>query len=44
MVLTHFTAAFFCALFASVVLGITQRKTSQEMIRHGLYCFTLFVG
>jgi hypothetical protein len=42
--LSHFSAAILFAVFASVVFGITQRNTSREMIRYGLYCFTMFVG
>ncbi|MEO8725894.1 MAG: hypothetical protein ABI383_07185 [Acidobacteriaceae bacterium] len=44
MVLSHFTSAVIFALFASVVFGITQRRSSREMVRYGLYCFVLFVG
>ena len=42
--LSHFSAAVLFALFASVVFGITQRNTTVEQIRYGLYCFALFVG
>jgi hypothetical protein len=42
--LTHFSAAVLFALFASVVFGITQRNTTREMLRYGLYCFAMFVG
>ena len=42
--LSHFSAAVLFALFASVVFGITQRNTTLEQIRYGLYCFALFVG
>jgi hypothetical protein len=42
--LTHFSAALLFAVFASTVFGITQRNTSREMIRYGLYCFAMFVG
>ena len=41
---SHFSAAVLFALFASVVFGITQRNTTLEQIRYGLYCFALFVG
>jgi hypothetical protein len=44
MNLSHFSAAVLFAVFASIVFGITQRNTSREMIRYGLYCFALFVG
>ena len=42
--LTHFTAAVVFAVFASIVFGITQRNTTIEQIKYGLYCFALFVG
>ena len=42
--LSHFNAAVLFALFASVVFGITQRNTTIEQVRYGLYCFALFVG
>ncbi len=44
MVLSHFTSAVLFGVFASVVFGITQRKTTRDMVRYGLYCFALFVG
>ncbi|MGA9643012.1 MAG: hypothetical protein WBQ72_16565 [Terriglobales bacterium] len=42
--LSHFSAAVVFALFTSVVFGITQRNTTMEQVRYGLYCFVLFVG
>ena len=42
--LSHFSAAVVFALFASVVFGITQRNSTIEQLRYGLYCFVLFVG
>jgi len=42
--LSHFSAAFLFAIFASVVFGITQRNTPREMVRYGAYCLVLFVG
>jgi hypothetical protein len=42
--LSHFSAAVLFAVFASIVLGITQRETTRDMVRYGLYCFSLFVG
>lgn len=44
LTLSHFSAAVLFALFASVVFGITQRNSTLEQIRYGLYCFALFVG
>ena len=43
MQLTHFGAALFFALFASIVFGITQRNTPREMLRYGVKCFIFFV-
>ncbi len=42
--LSHFSAAFFFALFASVVFGITQRSEVTEQVKYGLYCFAMFLG
>jgi hypothetical protein len=42
--LSHFSASLVFAVFASVVFGITQRSTRDEMVRYGLKCFALFVG
>jgi hypothetical protein len=42
--LSHFSAAFFFALFASAVFGITQRSNAQEQVKYGLYCFAMFLG
>lgn len=44
LALSHFSAALLFSVFASVVFGITQRETSREQIRYGLYCFAMFVG
>jgi hypothetical protein len=41
---SHFTAALIFSLCASVIFGITQRDTRQQMIRYGLYCFAWFIG
>lgn len=42
--LTHFSAAFFFSVFASVVFGITQRNAPRDQIRYGVYCFAMFLG
>jgi hypothetical protein len=42
--LSHFSAAVVFALFASIVFGITQRNSTMEQLRYGLYCFVMFVG
>jgi hypothetical protein len=44
MQVSHFTAAFTFAFFASVVFGITQRNTPREMLHYGAYCFAVFLG
>jgi len=44
LTLTHFAAVFFFAVFASVVFGITQRDNTRDMVKYGLYCFSLFIG
>jgi hypothetical protein len=41
--LSHFEAAFLFSLFASVVMGITSKKTQNERIHYGLYCFGCFI-
>ena len=41
---SHFSAAVVFALFVSIVFGITQRNTTRDMVRYGLYCFAMFVG
>jgi hypothetical protein len=41
--LSHFSAAVVFAFFASIVFGITQKNTKEEMVRYGAYCFALFV-
>ena len=42
--LSHFSAAVVFALFTSIVFGITQKNTTMEQVRYGLYCFAMFVG
>jgi len=42
--LSHFYAALLFSIFASVVFGITVRETPRDMVRYGLYCFTMFMG
>ena len=41
--LSHFEAAFLFSVFASVVMGITSKKTQQERLRYGFYCFGCFI-
>jgi hypothetical protein len=42
--LSHFSAAAVFGIFASIVFGITQRSSTREQVRYGLYCFVMFVG
>ncbi len=42
--LSHFSAAVVFAVFASTVFGITQRNSTKEQLKYGLYCFAMFVG
>jgi len=44
LTLSHFSAAFVFAVFASLVFGITQRNNVREQVRYGLYCFAMFIG
>ena len=41
---SHFTAVLICALFASIVFGITMRSSRKAMMRYGAWCFVLFTG
>lgn len=43
MSLTHLETAFLFALFTSVVLGITTKKTDAERLRYGVQCFAYFL-
>ena len=42
--LSHFEAAILFAVFASIVMGITGRKTDKERLHYGLYLFGCFVA
>jgi hypothetical protein len=44
MNLTHFEASLLMALFISVAMGITTKKTDRERLRYGLYCFGCFLA
>jgi hypothetical protein len=44
MALSHFEAALLFALFTSVVLGITTKRTDSERIRYGVQCFAYFIA
>jgi putative Mn2+ efflux pump MntP len=41
--LSHFEAAFLFSMFASVVMGITTKKTNRERLNYGAYCFGCFM-
>ncbi len=41
--LSHFEAAFLFSVFASVVMGITSKKTNEERLHYGAYCFGCFI-
>ena len=43
LALTHFETSLLFALLASVVLGVVTKRTDQERLRYGLYCFGYFV-
>lgn len=44
LTLSHFSAALLFSIFAAIVFGITQRNTTREQLRYGLYCFAMFMG
>jgi hypothetical protein len=42
--LNHFEMSVLFALFASVILGLVTKRTDDERIRYGLYCFGCFMA
>ncbi len=42
--LSHFEAAILFALFASIVMAITSKRTDKERLSYGLYLFGCFVA
>jgi hypothetical protein len=44
MNISHFEASLLMALFISVAMGITTKKTDRERLRYGLYCFGCFLA
>ncbi len=42
--MSHFSALLLYALFASVVIGITQRSSTRGMVRFGAFSFAGFVA
>ena len=43
MSLSHLETAILFALFTSILLGITTKKTDQERIRYGIQSFAYFM-
>jgi hypothetical protein len=44
MNLSHFEASILFGLVISIVLGVVTKKSDQERLRYGLYCFGCFVA
>lgn len=44
MALSHMETAILFALFTSVVLGITTKKTDADRLRYGIQCFGYFIA
>ena len=42
--LTHLEAALLYAFFASIVLGITTKKSDRDRLHYGAYCFGCFIA
>ena len=42
--LTHLEAALLYAFFASIVLGITTKKSDKDRLHYGAYCFGCFIA
>jgi hypothetical protein len=42
--LDHFETSLLFALLSSVVLGIVTKKTNDERLKYGLYCFGCFMA
>lgn len=41
--LDHFETSLLFALLASIILGLTTRRTDSERFRYGLQCFGWFM-
>jgi hypothetical protein len=41
--LSHFEAALLFALFTSIVMGVTSKRTDHERLRYAVQCFAYFV-
>lgn len=44
LALTHLETSLLFALFISVVLGVVTKKTDQDRLHYGLYCFACFIA
>ncbi len=42
--LNHFQIAILFAAVSSVMLGLVTKRTDQERLRYGLYCFGCFLA
>jgi len=42
--LDHFVVSLLFSLFASVILGLVTKRTDNERIRYGAYCFGCFMA
>jgi hypothetical protein len=42
--LDHFETSILFALLSSVVLGVVTKKTNDERLKYGLYCFGCFLA
>jgi hypothetical protein len=42
--LDHFEVSVLFALLASIMLGLVTKRTEQERIKYGLYCFGCFMA
>jgi hypothetical protein len=42
--LDHFETAILFALLSSIILGLVTKRTDNERLRYGVYCFGCFVA
>jgi hypothetical protein len=42
--LDHFEVSVLFALLASIMLGLVTKRTEQERIKYGIYCFGCFMA
>jgi hypothetical protein len=43
LILDHFETSILFALLASVILGLTSKRTDDERLRYGAQCFGWFM-